>query len=348
VPWKGGEVANLIQSIKSRSEISRETNPPEELMAYREIVARIYGDLHSKAVIRLRDTIVSKTNNSFYIFDVTIRAIQAGQEVLTAVNVYPGKALVDEQGLLAFANSLEDVGAAKGVMVCNAGFTQSAKSLASGLGVDLTSVQDAQSRNWRDDINIPVLMIDRNVDLNFHLQVYLDAGAVIPKSLSEWQFTRDGGQTAFSIVGLFTNLWNRKLIPTPTIAPQVLKLDGERLNVWIGNSKGSGSWTNATGLRISYKYRETGAWVKYFRPDEYLAIQDRLSENIQVTRLEVELGPFVRDKTWTSIKNPDSFKRRTKGVLVVVKPVIEKIGGGFKDEGIQMERIDQPTNALPN
>lgn len=345
VPWKSDGQAELIRSIQERNPGT--LNSPEELMAYREIVARIYGDLQADSKIRLRDTITSKSNIISHTFDLTIRATQAGQAVLTVVNVYPGVAPVDEEGVSTFAKSLEDVRAAKGVMVCNGGFTQSAKLLAPSLGIELASVQDARSRNWREDIKIPVLRIDRVVHLNFSLEVVLDAGAVVSKSLSGWQFTQDDGKTVFNIVGLFTNLWNNKLIPPPKAAPQQIALDDARLKVWIGNTSGSGIWTNATGLRFVYQCRETGGWLKYFSPTEYLAVKDQLSENIQVMRLNVQLGPFVPDTTWTRIKSPEAIMKRTKGVLVVVEPMLEQIGGGITDEFFDMRTIAHPTNSAP-
>ncbi|MBW2975257.1 hypothetical protein KY366_06065 [Candidatus Woesearchaeota archaeon] len=188
-------VEELIASIENRNQNEEFTITPEDKIAYRTIVAQIYGELQPKARIRISDKIPTLTGDSSHSVDISIRSTEAEQEILTIVNVYLNLKPINEIDLLNFSKILSDIGASKGVMVSNSGFTSSAKSLAPTLGIDLSSVQDAQSRKWSEDIKIPVIMIERRVELYNDFAVYLNAGDQIYSDFKKWQFSTDGGGT---------------------------------------------------------------------------------------------------------------------------------------------------------
>lgn len=70
---------------------------------------------------------------------------------------------LEQSGRLArhsgFAVIVEDVRATRGVMVCRSGFTQNAKTYARNKGISLYNLHDAESRNWRLDLTIPLLRV---------------------------------------------------------------------------------------------------------------------------------------------------------------------------------------------
>lgn len=327
-----------MASLKQRAENSGTPLSPEDEMAYKAIVAKIYGDLNPQAIIRLRASIPSLTSDTVHVVDVSIRSVQAGQEILTIVNAYPGSSLVDEGVVLEFAKILADSGASKGVLVCNASFTRPAKALAESLGIGLSSIQDAQSRRWREDIKIPVMLIKPKVLLHFGMKMNLDAGDVIPRTLDEYLFSTNNGTTTFKIMEVFTNLWDRNMIPHNPQESLQIKLDYSN---WKFKLISPEKWREFLADPLVYKVTEE-AWVKYHTPLEYTAIQDQLSDNINVASVSLDIPAnslLEQDETWIRVPDKNLFISRNKGVLVTFKVSIETLGD-FKDEGMLLRKIE--------
>ena len=59
-----------------------------------------------------------------------------------------------------FVAVVEDVGASRGVMVCRSAFAKDAKTDARNKGIALYNLHDAESRDWRLELTIPLLWID--------------------------------------------------------------------------------------------------------------------------------------------------------------------------------------------
>jgi hypothetical protein len=320
----------------------------EEEMAYRAIVAKIYGDLEPKAVIHFQDKIHSLKNVTSHVVDISIRSVPSGQNILTVVNIYPGSLRVDEQKVLEFATLLTDVGASKGIMICNSGFTSSAKALAPSLGIELCSIQDAESRNWSEDIKIPVLVNRTTPLLNGKFNIYLEKGDVYSTNILEDHFSRDGGKSVTTLFGIFVDLWNKNFISHNSSGVQGFNLADKDWTMWIGGQ--NKRWSPISNFQLIYSIENQGSWLKYFTPSEYMAVKDELSGNITISSLDVSLGPIVIDGTWVKISDPDAFKTRTKGALVVMQQVhsnlaIDKIqlrAGEFKMEKLNTNNEDLP------
>ncbi|MFC1693434.1 restriction endonuclease [Candidatus Latescibacterota bacterium] len=328
------ETRALVTDLIKRADSTGGAISSEDSLAYMAIVLKIYGDLQPEAVIHSRDRIPSQTSSSSHVVDISIRSDQSGQEVLTVVNVNPGTSPVDEHDVLEFARLLTDVGASKGVLVCNSGFTRAAKALAPSVGIGLCTIQDAQSRKWSDDIKVPVLMIELKARINFNIIMHLEEGDTIPRSLDRLQFSIDEGATTFTISELFTDLWNRNSIPHNPQEPQQIDLD---YSGWKFRVESPQKWVPADSCRLVYKIVEE-TWLKYYTPLEYTAIQDHLSQNVKTTSLHVKIGPFIRDDSWIRVSDQKSFVSRSKGVIFVLKEVLTTIDE-FTDEGMQMRKI---------
>jgi len=74
---------------------------------------------------------------------------------------------VDVKGVEEFAGLLDDVGAQKGVLVCPAGFTDTARARASGLQIDLYSPVDTDPHKWQASPTIPALCDFRIAAISF-------------------------------------------------------------------------------------------------------------------------------------------------------------------------------------
>ncbi|MBT4483197.1 MAG: hypothetical protein HOC71_05920 [Candidatus Latescibacteria bacterium] len=323
----------LLTDLKKRKDSKGGVISPEDSLAYMAIVVKIYGDLQPEAVIHILDRIPSLTSSSSHVVDISIRSVQAGQEVLTVVNVNLGTSPVDEHEVLEFARLLTDVGASKGVLVCNSGFTRAAKALAPSAGIGLCSIQDAQSRKWSDDIKVPVLMIELKAQISFNFIVPLEEGDKKPR-VSSSQFSFDEGATTFTIPGLFTDLWNHNSIPHNPQEPQQINLD---YSGWKLRIESPQKWVPVDSCRFVYKLEEE-AWLKYYTPLEYTAIQDHLSQNVKTTSLHVKVGPFIRDDSWIRVSDQKSFVSRSRGVIFVLKEVLTTLDE-FTNERTRMRKV---------
>ena len=55
---------------------------------------------------------------------------------------------------------IKDVDATHGVTVCRSGFTKGARKYARNKGIELYNLHDAESRDWRLELTMPLLWID--------------------------------------------------------------------------------------------------------------------------------------------------------------------------------------------
>lgn len=74
---------------------------------------------------------------------------------------------VDVKGVEMFYGLLGDVGGQKGVLVCSSGFTDTAKTRAEGLQIDLYSPVDTEPHKWQVRAAIPALCDFRSAAMSF-------------------------------------------------------------------------------------------------------------------------------------------------------------------------------------
>jgi hypothetical protein len=113
---------------------------------------------------------------------------------------------VDINDVGSFCDAVEDIGANKGAMVCNSGFTSGAKNRAGEKGIDLFRAVDAENVDWPVYIAIPTVCDFRGIK-SFRIRFVHSAPgpfampAVDPRYLEIYR--RDG-----SFVGLLGNLFS--------------------------------------------------------------------------------------------------------------------------------------------
>src|SRR6266487_3446785 len=100
---------------------------------YEKMVARIYQELEPLATVTHDDKIIGKESKIERQIDVSIRAKVAGHEILIIVQAKDYKKRPDINVVGEFALVIKDVGASKGILVSNVGFTEGARNLARSL-----------------------------------------------------------------------------------------------------------------------------------------------------------------------------------------------------------------------
>ena len=320
----------LLAKIREQSEEDEVAVSQEDERAYLSIVARIYRELRPDAEIRLLDTISSLNGATNYTVDISIRSIQGDVEVLTVLKVCTQRDPISEKDVLDYSTLLSNIGASKGVIICNSGFTRRAKALAPGFGIALSSIQDAQSRKWRDDIKIPVIIVEPKLHISGNSSLNLQDGDRIYTDLKFWLISEDEGKTKTSMEKHFNYLWENNIL-THTPGKYQRSFRNKKWKLWTVQR-----WVPLETFNLEYEVHEE-AFLKYFAPLEYRAIQDQLTMDIEVSSLLVKVGPLQIDDTWIHINDLDSFIENNKGILLFFKQVIITFDE-FKMENFSMQR----------
>jgi hypothetical protein len=179
---------------------------------FERLAERIARDLAPHATITWDDHLPGGTSETDRQIDVSIRWTDAGREHLTIVQAKDWGTPADVKAIDAFASVIKDVDATRGVMVCRSGFTKKAKAYARNLGIGLYNLHDAESRNWRLELTIPLLWIDLHPSAEFPCRIHLDKG--------EQLAIQDGfpilyvpGGPRIHPATVFEQLWNQRAIP---------------------------------------------------------------------------------------------------------------------------------------
>jgi len=151
--------------MESRNRRRREHRPkPGE--EYQTIVAAIHRQFAGDASVTEDEHIVGLESKQPRQIDVAIRKNVVGYEVLLVVDCKDYKRRVDVGRVDALIGVVDDVRAARGILVSDSGFTRGAIERAKGSGkIDLVSVIDTEDGRLRCRISLPLQVC-------FHAVVY--------------------------------------------------------------------------------------------------------------------------------------------------------------------------------
>ena len=124
---------------------------------FEKMIARVYQTISPRALVKHNDSIQGMDSGIERQIDVSVRFKEAGCAFLIIVQAKNYKNPADINVVGEFATVIKDVRASKGVLICNAGFTQGAQQLAISLGIDLCTAHDAETKDWRAILTIPVV-----------------------------------------------------------------------------------------------------------------------------------------------------------------------------------------------
>ena len=100
-------------------------NPPKKWAAFEAVVAAIHRQFGESAIITENEIIVGKSGTPRQC-DVTIRTNVCGYSILIVVECKKYNRPVEVGKVDALAGKIEDVGAAKGILISDSGFTDGA------------------------------------------------------------------------------------------------------------------------------------------------------------------------------------------------------------------------------
>lgn len=181
---------------------------------FEEFVASIQKQLTPQAVINLNDKIIGKSGVERQI-DVSVRYNLGQFNIFVIMDCKDWKNPVDINDVGSFCDQVEDVGANKGAIVCNAGFTDGAVKRAQEKGIDLLRVVDAENLDWPAYLAIPTLCDFRYVKtFNFRFSHSAPTPFAMPSVDPRYLgiYNQDGTLKDV-LVNLLTKAWNGGLLP---------------------------------------------------------------------------------------------------------------------------------------
>jgi hypothetical protein len=129
---------------------------------FEEAVASIQKNIAPGARITNNEKIKGKSGTDRQI-DIVIRYNIGQYSILVIADCKDWKNPVDIGNVGQFIDMVEDVGANKGALICNAGFTEGARNRAKEKGIDLLKVIDTENPDIKLKISFPALCDFRRI-----------------------------------------------------------------------------------------------------------------------------------------------------------------------------------------
>lgn len=280
-------------------------------LEYERLVAQIFHTISPKSEVRHNDEIEGFDSHIKRQIDVSIRFSEAGCNFLIIVQVKNFKRRANINVVDEFASVIKDVRATKGVLICNTGFTKAAKNLAISLGIDLMTAYDANNKDWRTTLTVPIVIKKITPYTNFKFEIFLEQGDQIPGDIDRWIISNDKGKTCLDIIGTFTKAWNNRTIPFEPGVHTILPAN-ENLEMLVGPDK----WRPLESFICEYFVVN-----EFFRKDvittEFTGLKNLLNGNIEIQELNILLpkldvsisqnGWEHVDKKWEDIINKENL-----------------------------------------
>jgi Restriction endonuclease len=174
-----------------------------------------------------------------------------------------------------FSSVIQDVGAAKGFLVCTSGFARSNYDYAKTLGIELLTVEDINSDRWKAHIEIPLVYVRKDFQYRLNVGFIVNEEFVALNRDRDITFTFDiqsmvslnNGETAMTVQDYFEKIW---LAEHGNDALEGVDLDilhpDLRVNI-------AGIWLVCNKLTINVVTKKR-FFLKYLTPDEYSQVSD--------------------------------------------------------------------------
>jgi len=300
---------------------------------YEKMIARIYETISPRAAVRHNDSIMGRDSKVKRQIDVSVRFTEAGCDFLVIVQAKDLKRPADLNVIGEFSEVIKDVMASKGVLVCNAGFTRSATTMAGNLGIDLCGAYDAESKDWRTTLTIPVVWERHAPYLNLRIQVYLDKGDGISRDAQEWILSTDMGKTKLDLVGTFVDRWNAGTIPKDIGKVHHLIPQNPNIYALVNENK----WVKVDEFACLYIV-ERRLYRKDVITEEFTGLKNYLTGDIEISKLIIQMPKLKPEEGWKEIDD-SLFNLISKERLIVTVSEPEIDQSGFMSDGFMVRRI---------
>lgn len=285
---------------------------------FEKLIAVIYKQLSPRSTVTHNDKIFEKDSQSYRQIDVSIKTQIQDCKYLTIIEARDHKRPQDITAIDAFASKIKGVGAARGILICNAGFTSTAITKATNLGIDLCTAHEALSKNWNQAIAIPIVWTDLSPEVSIEGKIDFQKGDSVPTAISKMIFSHDKGKTQLRLLETFIKLWNQNSISKKPKQEFQIKLAQEKIEILTIQNE----FRTVVDLQIKYKVIRR-SYLKRFPATDYRGIQNFVTKDFEPVRFEVGPIPLIRDASWTEIPDPDEIPCKCH-LMISTEKIIEK------------------------
>jgi hypothetical protein len=275
----------------------------------------VYGHAPIDAAVKWNDSIYGHESETQRQIDVSVRWSAYDREFLTIIDAKDHTEAADVNVIGAFSAVVRDVRATTGILVCNAGFTQAAHVYARNLGIHLLGLHDAQSSDWRFQVRVPLLWIDKSVEAKVTAPVWLDAGDSIEQG---WLYVPrvmlDGQPQVINLHKAITRRWNSGELPRTTGVTHMLDL-GSGCELQVETRGGERIWRAVPALMVAYEVRQQ-AWLGHLSPQDARGVVDYLAGGAFIVSHLGDSLPVKRDERWQPIGDPAQVATTLMGTVL--------------------------------
>lgn len=301
---------------------------------FEQLAEKIMAELQPYAQVKWNDQIYGHDSETNRQIDVSIRASYEGKEVLTIVQARNRNTPADINSVGEFASVVRDVQAQKGILVCRSGFTETAKTYARNIGIELLNLHDGESRDWNLDIRLPILWIEEKPEgtllIDFHLK---EDGINIPISqgMTPILSTQQSGKQLIDLWDTLKNLWDSKRLDRTPGRPHTFNIQTQLYMLGLDKSQVE-QWIPVNNLRIDYTVQKD-IYLGFFRPTECRGIWNYLNDSFSISYLPLGEVPEQPDVEWQRIENSRTLAILANATIVITK----KFPLGFETSRLELD-----------
>lgn len=186
---------------------------------FEKLGARMIATLSPGAQVVYNDSIRGRLSETDRQIDVSIRSHNGGSEHLAIVQCRDYKGPLDVNAVGEFDSVIRDVGASRGIMISVHGWTQSARTYARALGIDLLRLVDAENKVWaeyfgdtpvtfKQVVKAPTLVSHRSLEISFSFHSSrLGPNFRMPYDFHDGALVHEDGSSAGTPLNLVGIIW---------------------------------------------------------------------------------------------------------------------------------------------
>jgi hypothetical protein len=264
--------------------------------AYERFVFEKLQRFFSDGVVALNDRILGRESGLLREIDVSVRLNCQGLDLLYLSQCKDWVTKADINVLGELAAVMSDVGAAKGFLLCSAGFRKSNHKYAATKGIELITIEDVRSERWHVTVQVPLVYIRKLT--HYQLEVELVKTEAIVELNRNREVTLQ--------MSMATLLRNGTDAPT-TVEQYIMRRTGEAregtpldLTAPGMELQTAGIWLPCQHFSIVF-HSQRITYLKYLTPVEYSQLRDHISGTtlpLHVKRADVSLR---LDHTFTEV-----------------------------------------------
>lgn len=182
---------------------------------FEELVGNLQEQLSPQAEVTIDDHIKGRRSGVQRQIDISVRKSVGQFDILTIIECKDHSDPIDVKAVEDFLGLAEDVGTNKAAVVSASGFTEAAITRARDAGVDVFTLVDAESEDWRSYVAIPFVCDYRGLG---HVRFIFGGSRRICEELSQLdpkliQIYDDKQDPVGTPLTLLWKSWNRRELP---------------------------------------------------------------------------------------------------------------------------------------